>query len=579
MKTNSIPRPEYPNPQFERKQWINLNGKWDFYIDYGNSGKDRKIFNKPSFDESIVVPFCMESKLSGIEHHDFAQSVWYKKRVNVESVWTENGRRTFLHFGASDYETEAFINGESVGIHYGGYSSFSFDITKYIKSGENDITVRVFDDNRSGKQPRGKQASQFYSSGCDYTRTTGIWQTVWLESTPNSYIKSAKFTPSLKNGTLFIEAETNDAAGKTLTATAFFDGKEVASESVVCGWARNNIVLKIQEPHAWELENPALYELVLGLEEDTVYSYFGLRDIELKDRRFYLNGKPVFQRLILDQGFYPDGLYTAPTEQELIADIERSKAMGFNGARLHQKIFEPRFLYHCDRMGYIVWEEHANWGFDCCGAYAYEGFVSEWLEIMQRDVNHPSIIGWCPLNETSRFINQKFVRYLYSFTKAYDSTRLFIDNSGWFHVDGTYDMYDVHDYCDNTDTFRRRFDKLARGEAAEHLLFNEPRKDNGGYSNAICFISEFGGKRMANVDSGDWGYGEAAANEKEFIEYYDGLCKALLNNPAITAFCYTQLTDIEQECNGLYTYDRKPKVNVKAIHDITSYPAAIEREK
>ena len=453
MENRAIPRPEHPTPMMCRDNWQNLNGEWDFKIDNEKCGEAKEYFNLDGFEGKIILPFCPESKLSGVENTDFMYCVWYKRKVTVPDEWRSDNKRTFLNIGACDYETTVYINGNKAGTHFGGYTPIRIDITPWLVDGENDITVCAKDNPQDFSIPSGKQSSEYKSHGCFYTRTTGIWQTVWLENTPYAYIKSVKITPSLKNGTVFIEAKTENADGLEFCAVASYKGKEICRASSTVIWRKTQLVLNIDEIHPWDMENPDLYDVTFTLGEDSVKSYFGLRDIVLKDNITYLNGKPVFQRLILDQGFYPDGIYTAPTEDELIADIRRSLDMGFNGARLHQKVFEPRFLYHCDKMGYLVWGEHGNWGMNAGSEKAYGAFVPEWIEILQRDYNHPSLIGWCPLNETNAGINKKFVKLLHQITMEYDPTRIFIDNSGWYHVEGTFDMYDVHDYGMTPETY------------------------------------------------------------------------------------------------------------------------------
>ena len=574
-----ILRKEYPRPQFIRKDWINLNGAWDFRFDQALSGEERKFYEEDAFALEINLPFCPESKLSGIENVDFINGCWYLKKLELPENWLEKGRRTHLNIDACDYEARVYVNNKFVGYHLGGYVGFSFDITDFLKSGENKIVIFAKDDLRSCRQPKGKQANLYYSSGCDYTRTTGIWQTVWLENTPESYIRSVKMTPSFKNANIFIEAKTIGEG--ELCAEVLFSGKPLAKSSARATFGSAKLMIEIPEIHEWNMENPELYDIKFTFGEDEAESYFGLRDIEYRDNKTYLNGKSIFQRLILDQGFYPDGIYTAPSDEELVNDIMRSKAMGFNGARLHQKVFEPRFLYHCDRLGYIVWGEHANWGMTHNGDAPFADFMPEWLEIIERDYNHPAIIGWCPLNETPTNINPDFVRHLFALTKEYDSTRLFIDNSGWYHIDGCYDMYDVHDYNQDPEKFRNDFMKLINGEPVRHLT----GLNNGagscvttGERSDISFVSEFGGIGwfMDENDEPKWGYGNAPGSEEEWIERYKGLCDALLDNPKICAFCYTQLTDIEQEQNGLYTYDRRPKFPAEVIAAITSKKAAVE---
>ncbi|MFA6947966.1 MAG: sugar-binding domain-containing protein [Eubacteriales bacterium] len=552
------PRPEYPRPQLVRGDWCNLNGEWEFEIDSGKSGRDRRLYEAAKLNSKIIVPFCPESELSGVNNKDFMPCVWYRRELDIGGDALSGAKRVILHFGAADYDTEVWVNGKSVGTHIGGYVGFSFDITSYLTEGKNSVAVCCEDELRSGRQPYGKQCYNYHSGGCSYTRTTGIWQTVWLEIVPNAYIEGTRFTPDLDSSVLFVELNCKNANGKTVSAEASYDGKIVGyGEDKVAG-ERAYIILKLSELHLWNAGQPNLYDLKLKLDGDNVQSYFGMREIAYENGKMYINGKPVFQRLILDQGFYPDGIYTAPTDAELEGDIVRSMDMGFNGARLHQKIFEPRFLYHCDRLGYIVWGEHASWGLDISRDSAYKGFIPEWLEALKRDYNHPSIVGWCPLNETSNTQDKYLLRTLYTLTKQYDSTRPVIDTSGYIHV--VTDIVDCHDYDQNPESFKARY------------------SDGGEGDKAITFVSEYGGIWWdpENPERG-WGYGNRPASPEEFIARYKGLCDALLDNPRISAFCYTQLTNVEQEVNGLYTYDRKPKFDPAVIKAITSRAAAIEK--
>ena len=432
-----IPRPEHPFPQMEREQWLNLNGEWDFAFDFGKSGRDRGFFKKGEYTRKIMVPFCPESRLSGIEYKDFIPAVWYRRFVTI----TEEQRNStvLLHFGAVDYKAVVYINGEETGTHEGGYSSFSFDITEYLKAGRNEIVVYAEDDNRSGKQPKGKESSRYDSFGCDYTRTTGIWQTVWLEFVPKSYIRTIKYYPDIHNGILHIAADITGTG--SFFVHAYYEGRLCGScDTIVskadCGNVR--LALKLNEIHLWEAGCGRLYDLELELSDgensDKVKSYAGLREVRLDGYKFLLNGTALFQRTVLDQGFYPDGIYTAPSEEALIRDIRISMGLGFNGARLHEKMFEPRFLYHCDRMGYLVWGEHANWGLDLSDPSALHAFMKEWLEAVERDFNHPAIIGWCPFNETWDYEGRKqyddTLRLIYRMTKQRDATRRCIDTIG-----------------------------------------------------------------------------------------------------------------------------------------------------
>ncbi len=565
----NIPRPEHPNPQSERKNWANLNGEWDFEFDFGNSKFESGILEKDSWDNKILVPFCPESKLSGIEYIDFIPAVWYRKNINITAEELEG--KVILHFGAVDYEAKIYVNGKKSGTHKGGYASFSIDITEFLTVGENTVIVNAVDDLRDPLVPRGKQSEELKSHGCDYTRTTGIWQTVWLDFVPVSYIKSFRLYPDADNGTLGINAVL-EGKGE-FTATAYYEGREVGSfAKKAAGQVSGEI--KLSETHLWEVGCGRLYDLKLTFNDDEVKSYFGLRSIEIDGFKFRINGKSVYQRLVLDQGFYPDGIYTAPTDEALENDIKISMAVGFNGARLHQKVFEKRFIYHCDRLGYIVWGEYGNWGLDWSNPFSLAAMLPEWCECVERDFNHPSIIGWCPFNETWDINGRKqyddVLRIIYRVTKQLDTTRPCIDTSGNFHVET--DIFDVHDYEQDVAKFAEHYEKLV-SDGEMYGYFPDRQKYTGG----MTFVSEYGGLQWSRGDRGDaWGYGNAPKTEEEFVERYKGLTDVLLDNEKMFGFCYTQLYDIEQEQNGLYYYDRTPKFDTEIFRAINSRKAAIE---
>ncbi len=564
-----IPRNEHPNPGFYRENYIILNGEWDFDFDFGNSGLDRKLYKADTdFSKKIIVPFCPESELSGIGYKDFIPAVWYKKIVNLtkEQITDKNA---FIIFGAVDFHSRVYVNGEFAGEHFGGYTSFRIDATPFVKEGENVIILYAEDDTRSPLQARGKQSELYYSHSCDYTRTTGIWQTVYMEFCPKAYIKNFKVFPNIDAGTFTITADVIGDA--TFSVDAFWDDTCVGNASSKALGDTVTVTISLSEKHLWEVGKGGLYKLSLSFGDDTVTSYAGLREVKLADGVIKINGEPVFQRLILDQGFYPDGIYTAPTKEALKNDILLSIDAGFNGARLHQKVFEPLFLYHCDRLGYIVWGEHANWGLDASAPDAWKGFVPEWIEIVERDINHPAIIGWCPFNETKRDQDDDLIAYCVELTKKLDSTRPVIDTSGWAHVNNCTDIMDWHDYDQDPEAFRQRYIDVANGTP----VFNRSRL----HAPIIPrFISEYGGIKW-DVNSGlgnAWGYGNAPKTEEEFLARFKGLAEALLFNPFITGLCYTQLTDVEQETNGLYTYDRKEKFDVSFFKEVLTQKAAIE---
>ena len=568
-------RNEHPKPQFMRENWMNLNGQWQFEFDFSNSGKEKEYYrNDKIYNDVIEVPFCPESKLSGIQNVDFLNAVWYRRKVTFTEEQLKN--RVILHFGAVDYFATIYVNEKEVGTHKGGMVSFSFDITDYVKEGTNTICVQAQDDTRDRLNPTGKQSEKYYSYGCFYTRTTGIWQTVWIEFVPQNYILKAKYTTDIENAVLSIQAT---VIGKgTLKAEAFYEDRKVGEASVTTHGGNTLLNITLLEKHLWEVGCGRLYDLVLTFDEDKVQSYFGLRSLRLDGYKFLINEKCVFQRLILDQGFYPDGIYTAPSDAELEGDIDRSLAMGFNGARLHQKVFEERFLYHCDRKGYIVWGEYPNWGLDHSYGDSVHAILPEWIEEVERDYNHPAIIGWCPFNETWDVNGRKqyddVLRTVYLTTKALDPTRPCIDTSGNFHV--ITDIFDVHDYEQDVEKFHSHYEHLTEGILEDSIYRNESMRDRQKYNGTDpTFVSEYGGIAWCENENG-WGYGEGPKTREEFLERLKGLTDTLLDNPYMLGLCYTQLTDVEQEQNGLYTYDRKAKFAPEIIHSIFSRKAAIE---
>ena len=567
----NIPRSEHPKPQFQRDNWVNLNGEWQFQIDNELSGEEKGWYDpQKNFSEKITVPFCPESALSGIEHKDFMYGVWYKRTFTLTEK--QIAGRVFIHFGAVDYEATVYINGKKACTHKGGYVSFKAEITKYVVCGENTVTVFARDDVRSGLTPRGKQSDKYHSYACLYTRTTGIWQTVWLEFTEKNYVKNIRMYTEIASPSVTLITELS-GSGK-LEITASYEGKTVGSFCADNASGSMTVNLPLSEKHLWEPGHGRLYDLEIRFCSDIVKSYFGLRTVKLDGMKFLINGKTVFQRLVLDQGFYPDGIYTAPSDEALLNDIKLSLAMGFNGARLHEKVFEERFLYYCDKMGYIVWGEYPDWG---CNFYDPKNIYSvlpEWMEEVNRDFNHPAIIGWCPHNETGPIDGKKqyeeSIRLVYKVTKALDSTRPCIDTSGYVHFET--DIFDTHDYEQNTKTFRKNYEKLI----TDGELY-DGQKDNQKYEGQPIFISEYGGIQWSE-DKNSWGYGNAPKTPEEFKLRFKELTEVLMQNEKIFALCYTQLTDVEQEQNGLYTYNRQPKFEPEFFKDILSQKAAIEEE-
>ena len=399
----SMPRPEYPRPQFERAGWVNLNGEWTCSFDFGGSGMEREFYKSKGFDKKITVPFCPESKLSGIGYTDFINHFWYQRPITIPQEW--NGKNILLNFGAVYYKSEVYIDGVLASRHFGGTSSFAVDITSLVKSGQtHSLVVYVESDVRGAKQAAGKQNLQYASYGCNYTRTTGIWQTVWMEAVHPEGLQSVQLLTDIDQQQLVVRPRFYKEAGGKLQVTLKDNGKVVASRTVSAS-SLSSVVLPVKKMKTWSPESPFLYDLEYKVLDkngniiDEVNGYAGMRKVHIEGNKIYLNNKPYYQRLVLDQGFYPDGIWTAPSDEALKRDIELSMEAGCNGARLHQKVFEERFYYWADKMGYLTWGEASSWGMDCNDTETARNFITEWSEIVQRDRNHPSVFMWSIGNE------------------------------------------------------------------------------------------------------------------------------------------------------------------------------------
>ena len=595
----NIPRPEYPRPQFVRADWLNLNGTWQFEADYGDSGIERGVRDR-ALTGTITVPFCPESKLSGLEHVDFLNAVWYRKEVEVPAAWGE--KTVLLHFGAVDYDTTVWADGVEVARHRGGFTPFSANLGKC--AGRTVTIVVRARDKHGMPQARGKQANKFAPYACFYTRTTGIWQTVWLEPVSDVAMKRPRITPDLANSRfelvvpLTAHGPGPNVEGLTLTAT-LTDASGVVSTATVradLDFAAR-LILDVSEnrKRVWSTTDPHLYGVTLTLAQgetvlDTVESYAGLRSVALSGMAFKLNGEIVFQRTVLDQGYWPESVMTAPSDDELRLDIERSIAAGFNGARLHQKVFEERFFYWADKLGYLVWGEFGDWG---CGGFGPStnhqqpdaSYIAQWLEAVERDYSHPSIVGWCPLNETFQENSDQIrqlddvTRGMWLATKLADATRPVLDTSGYAHRVRESDIYDSHDYEQNPEKFGEKMAGLKDGKPfINNGWDNKPT--NIPYGGQPYFCSEFGGiwwNPAAFDNKESWGYGERVKSLEEFYARFEGLCDVLLNDPKMFGYCYTQLTDIYPEENGVYTFDRKPKFDNEKLKAVQTKKAAIEK--
>lgn len=569
---NPQPRPEYPRPQFERSQWVNLNGTWNFEFDFGESGKDRSLQKAEQLSQQITVPFCPESKLSGVAHTDFINCLWYQRKLSIPADWS--GKKILLNFGAVDYYTEIYIDGEFVQSHWGGSSSFSADITRFVKSGQtHNLVLQVKDDLRSGKQTGGKQCTNFYSGGCSYTRVTGIWQTVWMEAVDKKGLKTAVVRPDIDQKQLIITPEFYQESNNTLEIVLKDGDKTVAKKSVTCSNS-STIILPVKNMKLWSPENPFLYDLVYQVKDqqgniiDEVKSYAGMRKVHTADGIFYLNNEPYFQRLVLDQGYYPDGVWTAPSDEALKNDIVLGKEAGFNGARLHQKVFEERYYYWADKLGYLTWGESANWVMDINDELAVRNYIGEWTEVVARDRNHPSLVTWTPFNETwgsREGVYPRLIRDIYHITKSIDPTRPINDASGDDHI--LTDIWSVHNYEQDGSKLA---EQLEFKEGKEPYRNSRDKKFLAVYEGQPYMVDEFGGIGWMSAEErkNSWGYGNIPQTPEEFYTRLESQVKALKDAKHVMGFCYTQLTDVEQEKNGIYYYNRTPKLDMKRIKAI-----------
>ena len=594
-----IIRKEHPRPIFYRKDWLNLNGEWSCEFSKDIKGFSKSKLNKKQFSRKIIVPFCPESKLSGIGHTDFIQEMYYQKTFVIPKSW--KNKKILLHFGGVDYESTIYINKKKVGLNKGGSTPFSLDITSnIIENGNNDLKLYVIDKRCAGSpepnfdyrgrgvfrsqndikkwvlnknrfQPRGKQSTFKHSYGCYYTRTTGIWQTVWLEAVNKKHIKNITIQPNVRSSSFIFIPEYSHKISGNLKVEIYFNNKKIKSSIIPT--SRNKFAVKITKPKLWSIEKPNLYNFIFTLMDkeklDTVKSYSGMRSIDIKKNKIYLNGKPLYQRLVLDQGFYPKGIWTAPSDKELKNDIILSMKAGFNGARLHEKVFEDRFHYWADKLGYITWSEFPNWGMNENAKASETYFLREWPRIVNYLKNHPSIITWTPFNETNTLEcnaqHKKLMRIAYDVTKKIDPTRPVNETSGYQHQKT--DIWTVHHYEPMPNQLKEALNPK------KGVYRNFPHFETS-YKNQPYIIDEYGGvwwlptKLRKKIRS--WGHGDKVRPNslKEVFDRMEKQTEVVLKTKHIQGFCYTQLTDVEQETNGVYFYNRKNKFNINKLRKI-----------
>lgn len=573
-------RREYPRPQFVREDWLSLGGLWEFRLE----GEPLR---------EIQVPFVYQSALSGIGDSRACEQVYYRRRFRVPAGW--QGRQVLLHFGAVDYSCRVFLNGQLCKEHTGGHTPFSADITRFLTQGEQTVEVEVSDPPQDEGIARGKQSWEQDPRFIWYTGSTGIWQPVWLEAVDAAHIETVRFTPDIDTGTVALALRLSPgcplpcrcAVRIALGDEVFFDG-EIAlphREGRLTVDLFGNRLLRGSfhfDGLCWSPESPTLFDVRLTLRvgdavRDRVDSYFGMRKIHIENGRLLLNNKPYYQKLVLDQGYWPDGLLTAPSDEAFRQDILLARAMGFNGCRKHEKAEDPRFLYWADRLGFLVWGAMAS--FISYTPRAAGQFTREWIELLERDYNHPCIVVWGMLNESWGVPDirrdpqqQSFCQSLVHLAKALDPTRPVVSNDGWEQTGG--DLCALHSYRhgEQSDPAQQaRFAAaLAGWEALEHghALSRPPYAQGFAYAGQPVLLTECGGISCGSEGNG-WGY-TTSANQAEFLQAYRRLIGAIADSDLLCGFCYTQLTDVQQEQNGLLTADRQPKFDPAAIREINA---------
>ncbi len=585
----------HPRPQLTRERWTDLRGPWGFAHDDADVGLREGWMERPEpFDRQITVPFPPESRASGIGDPAFHPIVWYRRAFRPAPE--DRRGRLILHFGAVDYRAQVWVNGHLVAQHEGGHTPFSADITPALLDGGRDQTVVVRAEDRPDDltQPRGKQDWEPRPHRIWYGRTTGIWQPVWLEPVPDTHIAGLRWTPDLDRGLLGLQVTLNRPPERplqlrvrlTLQGAVLADDRytveradlrrDLALEPVGLTMSRDRLL--------WSPATPNLIDAELTLLDgeravDRVASYAGVRGAGFAGGRFLLNGRPYYLRLVLQQGYWPESHLAAPSDAALRREVEAIKALGFNGVRIHQKVEDPRFLYWCDRLGLIVWGEMAN-AF-VFSATAVERLTREWLDVVRRDYSHPCLVTWVPFNESWGVpalahdpVQRHYVRALYHLTHALDPTRPVIGNDGWEHFAS--DVWGVHDYALDGATIRERYgtpeavERTLREIQPHYRTIALPESHRQGEP---IMLTECGGISFAPRRGERWfGYGTVSSTEA-YLAKYEELIGAILDCPTIAGFCYTQLTDTEQETNGLLAADRTPKLDPAAVAAITKRPS------
>ena len=590
-------RSENPRPYLLRNSnLVNLNGEWDFEFDDRNIGHKEKWFNEHKFSKKIIVPFPFESKLSQIGDVTRHDHIWYERELEVKPI---DNKRYILNFNGVDYYSEIFINGHLVTSHTGASTRFKVDITDFVNSGKNKLTVYCYDNGIRQDFPRGKQYWKDHGEGIFYTRTSGIYKSVYLEELNDSYIDEFYLTSDIDKGTLDVELNTVGDydwieyeiifKGKTINKVRVAKGENAyLTKETLKVWNNEDVYSGCfhDESLCWTPNNPVLYDLKIRLIKsdvvvDEISTYFAMRKVHYKDGMFFLNNRPFYQKLVLIQGYFREGILSYKDVKDLENDIVLAKKMGFNGGRMHQKIEDPYYYYLCDKLGFIAWLELP--AAQLFNKFTQDAILKEWSTIVEQNYNHPSILVYVPLNESWGVPHLptdpkevEFQNSLYHLTHSLDSSRLCVGNDGW-EMSKT-DLCSIHNYRHgekgdfkvNT-TFEESLkdrESLVSSKPAGRDIFLE------GYHNdeVPVLLTEFGGVSFVSDGDKNWGY-TTVKNEKDYIDELTRIYKAINNSTSLVGYCYTQLYDVEHEINGLLTYDRKPKVDVeeiKKINDLVS---------
>lgn len=579
---SSIPRPEHPRPDFARPDWLNLNGIWQFAFDDADAGLAQGWQDRESaFDREILVPFCYQCQMSGIGEAAHHSVLWYRRAFSLPEEM--RGRKILLRFGAVDYRCQIYVNGRMAGARTGGYEPFALEVTPYLKEGENALVLRV-EDARDLQQPRGKQNWQDEWFGCWYTPVSGIWQTVYLEAVGENYLTRVRVTPDIDRGLALVELALDAAPAAPLSAdlTVSFAGRIVQKAHVELRGRTARAAVDLCEPdqmngfHLWSPEQPSLYDLRVEIAgQDRVDSYFGMRKVEVLRGKVLLNNQPYYQRLVLDQGYWPESLLTPPSDEALRADVEWTLKLGYNGARKHQKMEDPRYYYWADKLGLLVWGEVPS-------AYQFGPEMVDNLSrtlsaFIERDYNHPSIVCWVPLNESWGVPRiyadqnmQEAARMLYHQCKAQDGTRLVSVNDGWEQVET--DICALHDYAAEGDVIARHFARRAQVEQSAcdaRMCYAAGAVPTG---EEAFLVTEYGGIAFDEGGEEAWGYHDKVQDEEAFFARFQAVTDAIRAIPYCEGYCYTQLTDVQQEINGLLTPNRQPKIDVARLLKLNRNP-------